>query len=131
MVLRRILCSIAICLFISCEDPMSILYPGKNNENSGTIKNYTNITSEGKGEFDDSQTFIVNNSNWSIEANIYKADSDKALLRTVDIDPSYSYYGLSTITIEYAPIYVELTGHYKDYIKANLNTKNYIYFLDK
>jgi len=65
MVLKRILCSIAICLFISCEDPMLILFSGKKIENPDTpdtIKNYTNITNEGKGEFEGNQTIIVNNS---------------------------------------------------------------------
>jgi len=141
MVLRRVLCSMVIFLLISCEDPMLILYPEKNMENSGTnsgtnsslIKNYTNITNEGKGEHEGNQTIIVNNSGWSIKANIYRADSNKTLLKTVHMNrrgDNSNIYDPSTITITYAPIYVELTD-YKNYLKANLNTKNYIYFLDK
>ena len=44
-------------------------------------------------------------------------------------DSNFTNIDPSTMSIAYAPIYIELTD-YKEYIKANLITKNYIYFLD-
>jgi len=136
MVLKKIyLCFVVFVLF-SCDDPMLVLDPGKyvkDTENSKTGKNYTNVTNEGKGESDGNTTTIVNNSTWTIEANIYKADTDKVLLKTVHMNArgeNYSFYDPSTIVIQYAPIYIEITS-YNSQIKANLVTKNYIYFLNK
>jgi len=134
MVLKKLFVYIIFLFCISCEDPMTIMYPENTGElNTKEFRNYTNVNNEGKGEFEGNATIIVNNSTRNIEANIYKANDDRAFLRTVHMNSrsnNYSFYDPSTITIAYAPIYIELTGYNKDYIKANLNTKNYIYFLN-
>jgi hypothetical protein len=133
MVLKKLFVCIFILLCFSCEDPMTIMYPENTGElSTEKIRNYTNVNNEGKGEFEGNATIIVNNSTWPIKANIYKANEDRALLRTVHMNSrgdNYTFYDPSTITITYAPIYIELTD-YKSYIKANLSTKNYIYFLN-
>ena len=127
--MKIVICFIALLMmlfFISCLD-------SENSENPGNTRNYTNVENEGRGEFDGYETTIINNSSWTIRANIYKADGDKAFIRTVEMNrrgDDFSFYDPSTITVYYAPIFVEVTG-YSSYIKANLNTKNHIYLLDK
>jgi hypothetical protein len=133
MVLKKIIICLVVLFLISCEDLMSILYLENDSNGAGTLKNRTNVNNEGKGESEGNVTIIVNNSTWYIDANIYKANGDKSFLRTIHMNKrgsNFDFNDPSTITIEYAPIYIELTS-YKDSIKANLNTKNYIYFLDK
>jgi len=118
MLLRKIFIFIMIILFSSCEDPMKLLYP----DGTEVLINYTNVTNEGKGEFEGSVTTIVNNSTWTIKANIYRANNDKSYIRTVHMNSR------AVITINYAPIYVEINDTWG--LKANLSTKNYIYILN-